>query len=108
VKWDSHNGKQADPSLKSFLFPLRNRYYFGARKFPLRDDAAKDDAICCDARCGPNFRDIWVCDGCNARNRSFSTLGRYDVNDTGLDEKTVFTGSLDFTVKEIEVFEITN
>jgi hypothetical protein len=29
------------------------------------------------------------------------------VNDVGLDSKIVFTGEYNFTVKEIEVFEIT-
>jgi hypothetical protein len=37
---------------------------------------------------------------------SSSSLGFSYANDTGLDGETVLTGSLFFTVKEIEVFEI--
>jgi hypothetical protein len=39
---------------------------------------------------------------------SWTSLGRAYTNDTGLDGKTVFTGSQCFQVREIEVFEITD
>jgi hypothetical protein len=49
---------------------------------------------------GPHFWDIGVSDNCNAQTASYT-------NDTELDEKTFFTGSHKFQVKEIEVIEIT-
>jgi hypothetical protein len=67
----------------------------------------KSVAICCDSQRGPHFGDIAVRDNCNANTDSETSLGYSYTNDTGLDGKTVFTGSHDFQVKEIEVFEIT-
>jgi hypothetical protein len=45
---------------------------------------------------------------CNASTGNWSFLGLSYANDTVLDGKTALTGSLGFTVKEIEVFEITD
>jgi hypothetical protein len=102
-----NNCFKADPSLKSFLFTLKNPENFPARKFALKA-AKKDQAIFCDNRWGPHFGDIRVWDNCNANTDSFTYLGDTYTNDTGLKEKTFFTGSGYFTVKEIEVFEITD
>jgi hypothetical protein len=78
-------------------------------KFALKA-AEKDKAIVCDSSRGPHFNgDIAVYDNCNANTDSFTRYFGYAyVNDTGLDGKTFFTGSGEFTVKEIEVFEITD
>jgi hypothetical protein len=54
---------------------------------------------------GLHFVDIWV--GDNADTDTGSCLGDSYANDTGLHGQTVLTGSKCFTVKEIEVFEIT-
>jgi hypothetical protein len=51
---------------------------------------------------------MWVYDNCNANTDSQTKLGPVYTNDTGLDGRTVFTGSWEFKVKEIEVFEITD
>jgi hypothetical protein len=51
--------------------------------------------------------DIIVTDDCNAKTGSFTHFGTTYINDTGLADKIVFTGSLTFQVKEIEVFEMT-
>jgi hypothetical protein len=45
---------------------------------------------------------------CSANTRSGTLLGHSYINDTGLDEEVVFTGSEKFQVEEIEVFEITD
>jgi hypothetical protein len=118
VEWESrkHNGKsgpednrcKTDPSLKSFLFTLKNPHNLPARTFVL-DAEGKDDAITCDSKRGPCFGDdLGVSDDCNANTDSWSDLSDCYANDTGLDGETVLTGSDYFTVKEIEVFEITN
>jgi hypothetical protein len=39
---------------------------------------------------------------------SYTNLGTGYVNYTGRDGKTVFTGSYNFRVSEVEVFEITD
>jgi hypothetical protein len=108
-KRDGSNCKKADESLKSFLFTLKNPHNIPARKFPLKAEK-KSGAIDCDSKWGPCFGhpyDIAVNDDCNTNDDSFIHLGKCYTNDTGLDEEIVFTGSGDFQVKEIEVFEIT-
>jgi hypothetical protein len=107
VKWDSNSNGKPDPSLKSFLFTLKNPHNFPARTFALKDEA-KDRAIMCDSSLGPYFcGGIGVCGNCNANAGSYTySFGNSYANDTGLDEKTFFTGSEYFKVKEIEVFEI--
>jgi hypothetical protein len=100
---------KADPSLKSFLFTLKNPHNIPARRLPLKGEK-KDKAICCVFDYGPHFGDLHVSDNCNANTFSFSStwFGVHHTNDTGLDGTTFFTGSQYFQVKEIEVFEITN
>jgi hypothetical protein len=118
VEWESRqwNGKRgsenncykADPSLKSFIFTLANPQGVPARTFALKAEK-KDQAIECDASWGPHFCDIVVIDNCNANSRSYtSNFGLSYANDTGLYGGTFLTGSDKFTVKEIEVFEITD
>jgi hypothetical protein len=110
VEWESdRNGKRKpDPSLKSFLFTLKNPHNVPARRFPLKAEE-KEVAIYCDSDCGPCFCDIGVDDNCNANTNSWtSDFGNSYTNDTGLDRETFLTGSRCFQVKEIEVFEITD
>jgi hypothetical protein len=104
---DQSNRWKADSSQKSFLFTLKNPHNIPARRFGL-EAQGKDRAIYCDSERGPCFGgDIAVYDNCNA-NSSWTQLGLAYTNDTGLDGQVVFTGSLCFQVKEIEVFEITD
>jgi hypothetical protein len=110
VEWESRDYKnrfKADPSLKSFLFTLKNPHNFPARKFALKAEY-KDRAIWCDSSRGLNLHDIYVGDNCNANTSSATRLGGGYANDTGLNGDSFFTGSLEFPVKEIEVFEITD
>jgi hypothetical protein len=67
----------------------------------------KHHAIGCDSELGPYFGGITVWDNCNANTDSFTSLGFAYTNDTRLGSQVVFTGSQNFQVKEIEVFEIT-
>jgi hypothetical protein len=50
------NGFKADPSLKSFLFTLKNPHNLAARKFALKAEE-KDKAIYCNSEWGPIFGD---------------------------------------------------
>jgi hypothetical protein len=110
VRWSSPNPREAeaDPSLKSFLFTLKNPHNVPARRFVL--SAERDHyAIQRWSRCGPTFFDIGVSDKCNTSTDSYAGyFGQYYTNDTGLEDMTFFTGSQQFQVKEIEVFEITD
>jgi phosphopantetheinyl transferase (holo-ACP synthase) len=111
TEWNGKFGKEsnyfkADDSLRSFVFTLKNPHNIPARRFALKAEA-KWTAIYCHSNWGPHFRDIYVSHNCNANTDSWTELGNVYTNDTGLNGKTVFTGSLSFQVKEIEVFEIT-
>jgi hypothetical protein len=58
--------------------------------------------------CGPYFRDIDVDENCNTiPNSQTADFGTSYANDTGLRGITFFTRLPNFTVKEIEIFEIT-
>jgi hypothetical protein len=119
VEWESRewNGKygnqsncwKADGSQKSFVFTLKNPHNIPARRFALTA-WMKHQAIFCNSTRGPFFGggDILVSDNCNANTNSYTRLGFSYTNDAGLDGGVVFTGSGNFQVKEIEVFEITN
>jgi hypothetical protein len=105
VGWGSELDDKSDDSLKSFLFTLKNPHNIPARKFGLKAEE-KQKVIFCHSEWGPWFGGMGVSGNCNANTHSYTDLGGVYTNDTGLDRKTVFTGSKNFKVKEIEVFEI--
>jgi hypothetical protein len=109
--WESGNGRwrdcwKGDPTLRSFVFTLRNPCGLPPRKFPLRSSQAAH-AIICKAATGPCFFDINVFEDCNTGPSSFAfNFGTSYTNDTGRNGSTLLTGAQYFVVKEIEVFEI--
>jgi hypothetical protein len=108
VPWESGTKYKADPSLKSFIFTLKNPHNVPARRFALKAEK-KDKAIYCDSEGGPHLCDIPVGGNCNATTDSFTfNFGSSYANDTRLDGITFFTGSPFFQVKAIEVFQITD
>jgi hypothetical protein len=112
VEWESrtrdrgdHLCFKADDSLRSFLFTLKNPHNIAARRFALMEEK-KQLAMYCYCGWGPSLgAGLAVCDNCN-NNENATNLGLAYTNDTGLKGETVFTGSFNFQVKEIEVFEI--
>jgi hypothetical protein len=74
-----NNRFKADPSLKSFLFTLKNPHNLPARKFALRAEE-NGKAIWSDFSWGPCFVDIGVSDAGNANTCSFSCLDGHSVN----------------------------
>jgi hypothetical protein len=110
VVWESPTiaKYKTDLSLESFLFTIKNPHDFAPKKFALKANR-KGEAILCYVSTRPVFRDIRVSNLGNTNSRSYtSAFGDSYANDTGLDGKPFFTGSQHFTVKEIEVFEITD
>jgi hypothetical protein len=106
VEWESNSGEKADDSQNSFVFTLKNPHNIPARRFALKAEK-KHQAIVCNSKWSPRFCDIGVYNNCNANTGSYTHLGIGYTNDSGLDWSIVFTGSTNFKVKEIEVFEIT-
>jgi hypothetical protein len=110
VTWETAGQSmfKPDPNLKSFLFTLKNPHNVPARRFALNAQK-KDRAILCSLDRGPNFVDIFVSDGCNAKTGSGTySFGDTYTNDTELKGTMFFTGSEQFEVNEIEVFAITH
>jgi hypothetical protein len=110
VEWESPKTSKfkTDDNLKSFLFTLKNPHNIPARIFALKPEG-KELAIQCQSGEGPiiGYCDIYVSNSCNTSTKSSLYLGNCYTNDTGLAATIVFTGSSNFQVKEIEVFEIT-
>jgi hypothetical protein len=110
LEWESpwFDGKcKCDDSLKSFISTLKDPHNIPVRKFASMAEK-KQNAIHCNSSLGPAFGYTGLCvsDDCNAGPGSWTPLGHTYTNDTGLDKNIVFTGSKNFRVKEIEVFEI--
>jgi hypothetical protein len=88
------------------LFRLKNPHKVPARSLGLKAKQ-KDETIYFNSDQDPHFSDIMIWDNCNTKIIS-SSFGDSYTNNTGLDGNVFFTGSVDFQVKEIDVFEITD
>jgi hypothetical protein len=53
-----------------------------------------------------NGTELRVCNESRSSNQSSSNAWKAYINDTGIQGEAVFTGARNFTVDEIEVFEI--
>jgi hypothetical protein len=110
---DSSNSWKTDDSLKSFIFTLKNPHKLSPHKFPLKADR-KQYAM----HCHSSDRLMWIgwsgsiviYDNCNINTKSCTGYWDTDqssyANDTGLDGNTLFAGEKNFTVKELEIFEL--
>jgi hypothetical protein len=101
--------------LRSFLFTLRNPHGVPPRKFALKAEKKEYAIYCKSTFCAAFGYDSWsgcdilVRDNCNTNRNSYTAVGtnwndRVYANDTTF--KDFLTGAGNFTVKEIEVFEI--
>jgi hypothetical protein len=103
----SSNSYKTDSTNQSFLFQIKGPLNSAPRQFPL---SKPSDSIYCGSSYGPTFGvgcDIYVADCCNQNAISYTNLGNSYVTNTGLSNTHVFTGQQYFSVKEIEVFSIT-
>jgi hypothetical protein len=101
-----------DHTRKSFLFTLVNPHNLPPTKFPMRIDAG-NGAILYNNNNGPYFRNLILRDNCNTRPGNIAQFAMENLQDlylnhTGVGGDTVFTGSRNFTVSEVEVFCIAN
>jgi hypothetical protein len=112
LTWESWQGQyKRDDSTKSFIFTLKNPHNTPAKTFSMKQ-GQMGYSMYAYPEYGPTFGggyDIYVCNNCNASSSSYTTyFGHTYNNDTGLNGTTFFTGSPNFTVREIEVFELTD
>jgi hypothetical protein len=106
VAWTSRGGWVSDPSLKSFLFTIKNPHNLPAQIFKLKQAAG---AIYDHYASGPRFgggTDLAVADQCRSSNTCWSNFGYTYENSTKIKGNQVFTGAYNFRVQEIEVFEV--
>jgi hypothetical protein len=106
IAWSSRGTAVPDPSLKSFIFTLKNPHDLSARIFKQKQ---AEYAIFDYGVYGPTFghtADLFVCEQCRRATNSYSHVGNDYVNDTGISAGKVLTGSDTFTVEEIEVFKV--
>jgi hypothetical protein len=107
VGWDSSDSPKSDDSLKSFLFTLKNPHNIPAMRFPLKAQR-KGKALMCLSGWGPVFHSsINVSNNCNGNMETWTDRGRNYETYPVITVDPLFTSSLHFQVKEIEVFEIT-
>jgi hypothetical protein len=122
LPWESECKTKQDRTLSSFLFTVRNPHGVPPMKFPLMPDKSRY-AIFCYAGYGPSFgfpdmTDLRVCDHCDrpakiqGGNSYCGSFGLTYENSTGIGQSKgtneFFAGAPFFTVKEIEVFEISS
>jgi hypothetical protein len=108
LSWDSSNQWKVDSERKSFVFSVRNPHNIADRKFSLTNPTY---TICCSSSTRPTFGSgyvIYVADGCNNNTNNYTNLGGSNANDTGIAGNQFFTGESNFTVKEIEVFQVSD
>jgi hypothetical protein len=110
-EWDSDGCWKRDESKTSFLFTLRNPHNLSPRIFSLND-------VRYSMLCNQSYAMVWFGNGgfigiyedcnvnCNSHNKAFNISPPTYVNDTGLPGSTLFTGEQNYTVKELEIFEL--
>jgi hypothetical protein len=105
VEWSLEGGWKSDENEESFIFTLKNPHKISPIRISLRS-STKDKAIECEARQGPSFGSITICEE-PERDPSRLCSGFY-TSETGIVIEEMFTGSSLFRVQEGEVFEIHN
>jgi hypothetical protein len=106
LAWLSSGGYQRDDSLNSFLFTLKNPHGIDPTRFKLKSGSSSN-TIHCDSRwlIFGNGHDLYVVDNCNASSSPSNLNGSFE-NTTQINGQCVLDGAYNFTVQEIEVFEI--
>jgi hypothetical protein len=113
--WDSSGGWKGDSSMESFIFTLKNPHGVDARTFRMLP--GRTDFVMVGYLSGWL---VWIgCGGAiviqergtspaTGHNGGFAREDSTFENDTGINGKTFFTGDESFTVKELEVFELSS
>jgi hypothetical protein len=112
VVWESPKVfcHKIDEVAKSFLFTLKNPHNVPAQQFRLKEEE-KWRAINCFRWRGRAFGhgcDLFVPHNWDSTADSVSNLGRAYIDNASLNGRIFFAGAADCTVKEIEVFEVSD
>jgi hypothetical protein len=108
LAWNSTATWTSDEKVKSFLFTIKNPHSLPPRTFPLNREV-RANAIYNHSSYGPFFgtgHDLCIQNQCNAFTSNSTNLGQTYTNDSGIPGNTVLAGVANFTVEEIEVFEM--
>jgi hypothetical protein len=110
LSWESQSTSyKPDDSQQSFVFTLKNQTNTSPKRFALKPDR-KQYAIYCRPDYGPTFGGGH--DFCISHNvqgaPTYTNFGNSYTNDTGHDGPTFLAGEQNFTVKEIEVFQMSD
>jgi hypothetical protein len=105
LAWSSQTGYVSDPSLRRFVFTIKNPHGLPAQIFRQKLEA---NAIYNGSPFGPTFgnHDFRVYEPFQSSTYNYSSLGTAYTNDTGIDGQRLLTGEYSFVVEEIEVFEV--
>jgi hypothetical protein len=105
----SQQGYVCDDSLQSFLFTIKNPHNLQPQCFSLKSET-KGYAIYDHNGYGPTFgggHGVYVDNQCNTSKSNYTEHVGYSYNNnTCVPDSTVFTGARNFSVQEIEVFEV--
>jgi hypothetical protein len=105
LSWDTSNKYVADPSCQSIIFTLTNPHKIPPTKYSLSN---YEKAIHCHPYFSATFgagQDICIANNSNQNTYSYSNFP-YSYSDTTGVGRTTFTGSYNFMVREIEVFQV--
>ncbi|CAF0933327.1 unnamed protein product [Rotaria sordida] len=105
IPWTSDDSYKNDPT--AFLFTLINPHNIPPTKYGINYSHA-EYAVRHHSRYGPTFgdgHDIYLADGCNWKNSSYTGFPRSYFDITGKGEIT-FTGAYNFIISDIEVFKL--
>jgi hypothetical protein len=106
LAWSSRDESVSDPSLKSFVFTIKNPHNLPPTILKQQQEG---NAIHQYGQRGPVFgqgHTLSVCDQCHTSDGSYSNFGSTYANDAGIAKDQVLAGTRNFTVEEIEVFEV--
>jgi hypothetical protein len=106
LAWSSQASHVSDPSLKSFVFTIKNPHSLPPQIFKLKQEAK---AIYNHQTLGPTFGsgfDLNVYSQSQSSTNHYSSLGNAYANDTGIGGQQVLTGDRYFFLDELEVFEV--
>ena len=109
ISWTSPSSSEYKKAPDSFIFTLTNMHGIQPTKFPLKNEN-DGSAVKHSSGCGPIFGDgssLWIYSNCNSNTDSNANFSTYrDTTGKGSSIFSSSTSTINFKVKEIEVFRV--